>query len=119
MAQRMPVDAVELLLGHNGYLTDAYVRYTVDELQQFYQQAEGAVCVGVSDDVAEAIIGEQMGRQLTALQEENTSLRDELNQVQRQIALMNAMQADVAANPEALQALIDARIRAMQGSEGA
>lgn len=116
MAQRMPVDAVELLLGHNGYLTDAYVRYTVDELQQFYQQAEGAVCVGVSDDVAEAIIGEQMGRQLDALKEENTALRDELNQVQRQIALMNAMQADVAAHPEALQDLIDARIRAAKGS---
>jgi integrase len=118
MAQRMPVDAVELLLGHNGYLSDAYVRYTEDELRQYYLQAEGAVCVGLADDVAEMIVGEQMGRQLTALQEENTSLRDELNQIQRQIALMNAMQADVAANPEALQALIDARITAMKGAGG-
>jgi integrase len=116
MAQRMPVDVVELLMGHNGYLSDAYVRYTDDEIRQYYLQAEGAVCVGISDDVAEAIVGEQMGRQLNALQEENTALRDELNQVQRQIALMGAMQADVAAHPEVLQALIDARIRAMKGS---
>lgn len=118
MAQRIPVDAVELLIGHNGYLSDAYVRYTTDELRQFYQQAEGAVCVGVSDDVAEAIVGEQMGRQLDALKEENTALRDELNQVQRQIALMNAMQADVGATPEALQRLVDARIKEMLSGRG-
>lgn len=114
MAQRIPVDAVELMMGHDGYLTDAYVRYTEEELRQYYRQAEGAVCVGVADDVAAAVVGGH----LDALQEENAALRGELNQIQRQITMMNAMQADVGANPEALQRLVDARIKEMMGKSG-
>jgi hypothetical protein len=57
-----------------------------------------------------------MYRDYHHLQEEKTALGDKLNRVQRQIALMNAMQADVAAHPEALQDLIDARIKAAKGS---
>lgn len=114
MAQRIPVDVVELLLGHNGYLSDAYVRYTEDELRQYYLQAEGAVCVGVTDDVAAAIVGSH----LDALKEENITLRAELTQIQRQIATMNAMQASVASDPDALKELVDARVRAALGEAG-
>lgn len=82
MAQRIPVDVVELLLGHNGYLADSYVRYSIDELRQYYLQAEGAVCGGVADGVAEAIVGED----LNALREENEALRAELSQIRQEIA---------------------------------
>jgi integrase len=114
MAQRMPIDAVELLMGHNGYLTDAYVRYTVEELRQHYLEAEGAVCVGVSDDVAGLIVGGH----LDELKAENETLRGELAKIQQQLALMSRMEDDVASHPEALQALIDARIKeAMKAGE--
>ncbi|MBN1194706.1 MAG: site-specific integrase [Methanomicrobiaceae archaeon] len=108
MAQRIPIDVVELLIGHNGYLADAYVRYTEEDLRQHYLQAEGAVCVGVADDVAAAIVGGH----LDELREENDTLRAELAKIQRQIATVQSMQADVAAHPEALQALIDRRVKA-------
>lgn len=116
MAQRMPVDAVELLLGHNGYLADAYVRYTEEDLRKYYLEAEGAVCVGVADDVAAAIVGERQGRHLEALKEENSALRDELAQIRRQVSMLDKMQASIAAHPEVLQELIDQRIREMKMS---
>ncbi|PKL57402.1 MAG: hypothetical protein CVV35_00300 [Methanomicrobiales archaeon HGW-Methanomicrobiales-6] len=53
---------------------------------------------------------------LTRLERENQALRGELAGIQRQITMMNAMQADVGATPEALQRLVDARIRAMKSS---
>jgi prefoldin subunit 5 len=59
--------------------------------------------------VAAAIVGSH----LDALKEENITLRAELTQIQRQIATMNAMQADVSATPEALQQLVDERIKAL------
>ena len=113
-AQRIPVDAVELMMGHEGYLSDAYVRYSLDELRQYYVQAEPVLCVGVSDDLAGVIVGGQ----LDALREENVTLRVELNQIQRQISMMNALQADINANPEALQRLVDERIKALMGEGG-
>ncbi|NOZ82567.1 MAG: site-specific integrase [Euryarchaeota archaeon] len=35
-----PVDVVEALMGHEGYLTGAYRRYTVEELAEYYAKAE-------------------------------------------------------------------------------
>ena len=40
MAIVVPVDIVEALMGHSGYLTDAYRRYTAQQLQQFYLKGE-------------------------------------------------------------------------------
>jgi hypothetical protein len=59
-----------------------------------------------------------VGGRLDALKEENITLRAELTQIQRQIATMNAMQADVGATPEALQRLVDERIKAMMSERG-
>ena len=40
MAIVVPVDIVEALMGHSGYLTDAYRRYTAQQLQEFYLKGE-------------------------------------------------------------------------------
>jgi hypothetical protein len=53
---------------------------------------------------------------LTHLERENQELSGELAGIQRQIAMMNALQADVSATPEALQRLVDERILAMKSS---
>jgi integrase len=41
----IPVDVVEALMGHEGYLTEVYRRYTVEDLQKFYLQGESALLV--------------------------------------------------------------------------
>jgi len=40
MATLIPVDVVEALMGHEGYLTDVYRRYTEKDLASFYKQGE-------------------------------------------------------------------------------
>lgn len=41
----IPVDVVEALMGHEGYLTEVYRRYTVEDLAKFYKKGEHALLV--------------------------------------------------------------------------
>ncbi|MBN2260463.1 MAG: tyrosine-type recombinase/integrase [Clostridiales bacterium] len=41
----IPVDVVEAIMGHEGYLTEVYRRYTVDDLAKFYLQGETALLI--------------------------------------------------------------------------
>jgi integrase len=41
----IPVDVVEALMGHEGYLTEVYRRYTLEDLAKFYLQGESALLV--------------------------------------------------------------------------
>ncbi|WP_292731200.1 tyrosine-type recombinase/integrase [Methanoculleus sp.] len=102
------VDAVEQMLGHEGYCGGAYVRLTDEEIETAYRGAESALWIFKEPPYNK--------EDLTRLERENQALRGELAGIQRQITMMNAMQADVGATPEALQRLVDARIRAMKSS---
>jgi len=44
-ATGIPVDVVEALMGHEGYLTEVYRRYTVEDLAKFYLKGESALLV--------------------------------------------------------------------------
>jgi integrase len=41
----IPVDVVEALMGHEGYLTEVYRRYTIEDLAKFYLKGESALLV--------------------------------------------------------------------------
>jgi len=41
----IPVDIVEALMGHEGYLTEVYRRYSMEDLAKFYLQGESALLV--------------------------------------------------------------------------
>jgi len=45
MATLIPVDVVEALMGHEGYLTEVYRRYTQEDLAKFYLQGESSLLV--------------------------------------------------------------------------
>ncbi len=102
------IDAVEQMLGHEGYLGGAYVRLTEEEVEAAYRAAESALWIYKEPPYNK--------EDLTRLERENQALKGELSDVRRQIAMMSAMQASVASEPEALQELIDARIRELKGS---
>jgi integrase len=38
-------DVVEILMGHDGYLNGAYVRLTVEQLEQYYREAESVLWI--------------------------------------------------------------------------
>ncbi len=44
-AAGIPVNVVEALMGHEGYLTEVYRRYTLDDLRKFYLKGESALSV--------------------------------------------------------------------------
>ena len=41
----IPVDIVEALMGHEGYLTEVYRKYTLEDLRKFYLKGEAALLV--------------------------------------------------------------------------
>jgi integrase len=42
-AAGIPVDVVEALMGHEGYLTEVYRKYSIDDLRKFYLKGESAL----------------------------------------------------------------------------
>jgi integrase len=60
------IDMVEKLMGHEGYLTNAYVKVNEDELREFYKQAEHYLFIQqpitMKDPEAEKRISEQEKR---------------------------------------------------------
>ena len=53
LALSCPLDIVEALMGHEGYLTDAYRRYTRKQMGEYYLKAEHHVTVMGSGDIRE------------------------------------------------------------------
>ena len=41
----IPVDVVEALMGHEGYLTEVYRRYSMEDLARFYREGEHALLI--------------------------------------------------------------------------
>ncbi len=52
LALGCPVDVVEGLMGHEGYLTDAYRRYTQAQMAEYYLKHESLLHIHKSEDVA-------------------------------------------------------------------
>ena len=49
MGSVIPVDVVEALMGHEGYLTEVYRKYATEDLAKFYKQGEYALQVFGAD----------------------------------------------------------------------
>ncbi len=62
----IPVDVVETLMGHNGYLTSEYRRYTEEDLAGFYMKGEYALHVFSN--------GAEIGKEIQKVKEEKTYL---------------------------------------------
>ncbi len=98
MATLIPVDIVEALMGHEGYLTAAYRRYSPEDLAAFYRKGEQALLIHqpinleeVKEEVDERIHAVVNGltaenmelkKKVSGLKEENTSLRSEFSELQ-------------------------------------
>jgi len=53
LALAAPRDIVELLMGHSGYLSDAYRRYPKKQVEEIYRKAEAYVTVHMTDEIRE------------------------------------------------------------------
>ncbi|MCZ7401225.1 MAG: hypothetical protein O8C61_03285 [Candidatus Methanoperedens sp.] len=76
LALGCPVDIVEALMGHEGYLTEAYRRYTKAQMAEYYQKNEHHITLAQNQSV-EAIkkeITNEMNESIKGLVVENQAL---------------------------------------------
>ncbi|MGD0329828.1 MAG: site-specific integrase [Nitrososphaeria archaeon] len=94
----IPVDIVETLMGHEGYLTEVYRRYTFEDLGKFYQQGEHTLTVfGSGEDVnklREEISekNKELQTLVNSLATENISLRNRLEVVEKEISKVSEIE---------------------------
>ncbi|OPX71319.1 MAG: site-specific tyrosine recombinase XerC [Methanoregulaceae archaeon PtaB.Bin009] len=101
MAISCPVDVVEAMLGHEGYLTSAYRRYTIDQLAEAYKKAEPMITLQLPSteihQVEQAIRKEMAGQQQTIM---HLVVKNE--ELERELKTVKGFMEVVAANPDVL-----------------
>jgi integrase len=95
MATVIPVDVVEALMGHEGYLTEVYRRYSVEDLAKFYKQGEHTLLVFTETGEVNRLKVEieERNRQLQSLVNgltfENMDLKAKVNTLEKAISELN------------------------------
>jgi len=91
MATVIPVDVVEALMGHEGYLTEVYRRYSLEDLAKFYKQGEHTLLVFAESENVSKLRAEieEKNRQLQALVNgliaENMELKNRLKILEERV----------------------------------
>jgi integrase len=91
MAQLIPVDVVEALMGHEEYLTDVYRRYTCVQLAEFYAKGESSVLIfGKGENVSELkenlkVVNRAIQTVTDDLETKNMRLEERVQSLQKQI----------------------------------
>jgi integrase len=85
LALGCPVDIVEALMGHEGYLTEAYRRYTLKQRAEYYKKAEHLVTISQSQSIEEIKkeIRSEMSEVIEQLVLENKELKERLNRIEK------------------------------------
>ncbi|MHA1361720.1 MAG: tyrosine-type recombinase/integrase [Candidatus Freyarchaeota archaeon] len=73
----IPVEISEALAGHSGYLSDAYRRYSKDQIRDYYLKAEPYLFVFVPREISE--IQTHFNRELEEQKERVNKLTEQLN----------------------------------------
>jgi len=104
LALACPVDIVEALMGHSGYLTNAYRRFTKKQMGEYYQKAEHLVTIQIPKELKE-IESEFKARMqnhseiIENIVRENIVLKQEISKIREE-------QEKTKATSELIQALI-------------
>ena len=91
LATVIPVDAVEVLMGHDGYLTGAYRKYTMTDLIENYKKGEAVLTV-FSDRHEIDKLKKSLGKQNTQFQQlingltgENLNLKSDMEKQKTEV----------------------------------
>jgi len=103
MSQLIPVDIVEALMGHEGYLTEVYRRYSEEDLAKFYLQGESAVLIFTEAGEVRKLRAEveERNKQLqtlaNGLASENLELKDRVRSLEQQVGSIQSFLKDLDA----------------------
>lgn len=85
LALAVPVDIVETLLGHEGYLTEAYRRYTKKQMAEYYLKGEHLLTITQNQPIEE--IKKEVKAEFAEIVEqlvlENKQLKERLNRIEK------------------------------------
>ena len=91
----IPIDVVEVLMGHEGYLTEVYRRYTTEDLSKFYRQGEHVLSVFGADTEEIFKMRDELQQDLDNLQRivngltaENLELKSRISRVEQEVTEM-------------------------------
>lgn len=83
-ATKIPVDLAEAMMGHSGYLTRAYRKYTRDQLAEFYRKAEPALSIFATEDL-------ETRERVLSLSEENKGLKAGMDELRQELMAVRAV----------------------------
>ena len=95
MATVVALDIVEALMGHQGYLTEAYRRYTIEQLAKCYQRGEATLSVFTDMEEVSKLRQEVEERNKTlqtlvnGLTRENMELKEKMTTVESQMGVVS------------------------------
>lgn len=88
LAAVIPVDVIETLMGHVGYETRAYRRFTLAELGEFYKEGEHVLYLAT-----EQITLKRLERQMRSRDERIEKLEEELKSLKAEVLLDEVLNA--------------------------
>jgi len=82
----VPVDIVEGLLGHSGYLSDAYRRYTRKQVEEFYRKGEPYISILMTEEIRDLKTNTEtrlsaQGEILESIVRENMQLKHDVSEL--------------------------------------
>ena len=94
LARVIPVDVVEALMGHEGYLSQSYRKYSVEELREYYKKGEHALLISPPENmvkIASEVKGdlEKQRKIIEDLILENKELRERISKLEQKIELLS------------------------------
>lgn len=101
MALACPVDIVEALMGHASYLSDAYRRYTRDQMAEYYKKAEGMITLQLpAKEIGKAT--EEIRAEMQEQQQSIAHLAIKNEQLERELQSMKGFMKIISENPDVL-----------------
>jgi len=95
------VDVVEALMGHEGYLTEVYRRYSMEQLAKFFLQGESALLVfAEAEEVSKLRVevdekNKQLQTLVNGLTAENLELKSRMSKMETEHSRLEKENADL------------------------
>jgi integrase len=109
LALSCPVDITEALMGHEGYLTGAYRRYTKDQMAEYYRQAERLVTI----EIPSTEIGHfqtEIKKEMVDQQQSIAVLVSRNRQLEQKINTMETVMEALSRRPDIMKEAIKEKI---------
>lgn len=126
MSMKIPVDIVEALMGHEGYLTEVYRRHTPKQLGEFYLKAEPKIAIfrdthEITENQEKMIAqNKRFMDKLIRLEDENSVLKRKMEKIEKERfipteELLEMISEHLLNNPKILEKVFAGKFQAVEG----